>query len=326
MSGLYSSITEFDLANRTFKEIKINELDLNSTDKHKIYWIHCDLNDMDNFKAISEKVQLSEAVVSLCQQEDGVAKLIDDNESLTIRVQCLLVNAVNDNQSVDFGGLLIHLTTRYCLTASFTAIPAVITFAETYHKSLKYAKTPCFILFLLLDNAINDYSNILLDFESIADQIDLNMREIDDNTLYSEIMDYKKQVIKAKRYGAIIRDILMRISGRKFIVISEQCRLSLLNLFNHSEIIVKEADAIKDIFKSILDQIDNALIQKLSNTMRVLTAFAAIFLPVAIIPAIYGMNFQIPELKWEYGYFYALSLMAVTGILLFYFFKKKDWF
>ena len=46
----------------------------------------------------------------------------------------------------------------------------------------------------------------------------------------------------------------------------------------------------------------------------------------AIDPAIYGMNFEhMPELKWEYGYYAALSLMVLLDVVLFVRFRKAGW-
>ena len=46
----------------------------------------------------------------------------------------------------------------------------------------------------------------------------------------------------------------------------------------------------------------------------------------AISQDIYGMNFaNIPELHWDYGYLYALALMAAVDGLLFVRFRRVKW-
>jgi len=41
---------------------------------------------------------------------------------------------------------------------------------------------------------------------------------------------------------------------------------------------------------------------------------------------IYGMNFaNMPELEWKYGYFIILGVMAVIGISLAVYFRRKKW-
>lgn len=119
----------------------------------------------------------------------------------------------------------------------------------------------------------------------------------------------------------------MRISGKKIEVISELCRKSLIDLYNHSQALTAEADSEREILKGMLDQIDNSIMHRISDTMKVLTAYATIFMPPTLITGIYGMNFHwIPELSWEYGYFYALSLILGSGLTLYLVFKRLKWF
>ena len=60
--------------------------------------------------------------------------------------------------------------------------------------------------------------------------------------------------------------------------------------------------------------------------MKVLTIFAAIFIPLTFIAGIYGMNFEMmPELQWEYGYLFVWGLMVLVVLLLLYYFKSKGW-
>lgn len=193
-------------------------------------------------------------------------------------------------------------------------------------KSLPYAKTSCFLLFLLLEGVINDYAKIHLAYEELADQLDAQIRTPNKNT-YSQVLELKHGVMKVKRYTIAIREILMRITSRNILVISEQCRTSLYNLSNHCHLIVNEIDSLRDMLNGLLGQIDNQLMQNMNETMKVLTAFAAIFLPLSLITGIYGMNFYwMPELGWKYGYFWALGLIVLCALLLFLIFRKKKWF
>lgn len=63
-----------------------------------------------------------------------------------------------------------------------------------------------------------------------------------------------------------------------------------------------------------------------NNVVKILSGAAVIFLPPTLIASIYGMNFKdIPELKWAFGYPYALILMVVAAVLPYLYFKRKGW-
>jgi magnesium transporter len=47
-------------------------------------------------------------------------------------------------------------------------------------------------------------------------------------------------------------------------------------------------------------------------------------MPLTLLTGIWGMNFKhMPELDWEYGYYYALGLIAVIGFGMFWWFKRR---
>jgi len=58
--------------------------------------------------------------------------------------------------------------------------------------------------------------------------------------------------------------------------------------------------------------------------MKLLTIFSAFFLPLTFVVGIYGMNFEnMPELKWQKGYFLTLGIMAVIVSVIYFWFKRK---
>jgi len=61
--------------------------------------------------------------------------------------------------------------------------------------------------------------------------------------------------------------------------------------------------------------------------MKVLTIISTIFIPLSFVAGLYGMNFSyMPELNWDFGYFYALGIMATMVVIMLIIFKIKKWF
>jgi len=80
------------------------------------------------------------------------------------------------------------------------------------------------------------------------------------------------------------------------------------------------------MLSGMLDVYLSSISNKMNEVMKVLTIFAAIFIPLTFIAGLYGMNFSfMPELTWHWGYFAVLGFMALVGILLLVYFKRKKW-
>jgi magnesium transporter len=63
-----------------------------------------------------------------------------------------------------------------------------------------------------------------------------------------------------------------------------------------------------------------------SGAIRKMSALTLIFVSDALIAGIYGMNFVfIPSLDWQAGYPWALGLMFVVAVSLFFVFRRLDW-
>jgi magnesium transporter len=60
--------------------------------------------------------------------------------------------------------------------------------------------------------------------------------------------------------------------------------------------------------------------------MKRLTSIATILMSVTLIAGIYGMNFEfMPELKYRFGYVYALLSMVAVGLALYIFLRRVKW-
>jgi magnesium transporter len=64
-----------------------------------------------------------------------------------------------------------------------------------------------------------------------------------------------------------------------------------------------------------------------NKIVKIFSVASVAFLPPTLIASIYGMNFKtgFPELDWTYGYPFALTLMAISVVLPFGYFRKKGW-
>lgn len=63
-----------------------------------------------------------------------------------------------------------------------------------------------------------------------------------------------------------------------------------------------------------------------NQIIKIFSVAAVVFLPPTLIASIYGMNFEfIPELKWLFGYPFALGLMVISAVLPYWYFKHRRW-
>jgi magnesium transporter len=63
-----------------------------------------------------------------------------------------------------------------------------------------------------------------------------------------------------------------------------------------------------------------------NKIIKIFSVASVAFLPPTLIASIYGMNFEfLPELHWKFGYGWSLSLMVVSAIAPFLYFRHRGW-
>jgi magnesium transporter len=100
----------------------------------------------------------------------------------------------------------------------------------------------------------------------------------------------------------------------------------LRDVYEHIIQVNDSIDMQRDILANIMDLYLSGESNKMNQIMKVLTIIATIFIPLTFIAGIYGMNFEnMPELKWEFGYYAIWILFFVIIILMLIFFRRKRW-
>ncbi len=106
----------------------------------------------------------------------------------------------------------------------------------------------------------------------------------------------------------------------------QNAREQIDSLYFYADETTESISSLLSLHISLASQRTNEASRRTNEVMRVLTIFSCFFLPINFIASIYGMNFEyMPELKSPYGYFSALTLMALVVIVIFAWFRRKGW-
>jgi magnesium transporter len=178
------------------------------------------------------------------------------------------------------------------------------------------------IIDALVDNVLPTVDAISDAAESIEEEAIRAPRQ----STIEAILKFKRSTLRLHRVMAPQREIMYRLSRGEFTLIGEEAQIFYRDVYDH---IVR----IEDLNQTLRDRADNALSTYLSSmanrqneTMRVLSMVATIFLPLALLAGIYGMNFDnMPELHCTWAYFVVLGFMALVVAGAMYWFWARNW-
>lgn len=188
-----------------------------------------------------------------------------------------------------------------------------------------------YLAYAVLDALIDGYFPVL---ESLGER----MEELEDEILRSpstdnvaEVHRVKRDLLSVRRAAWPLRDALSSMVRDPSELVLPDTRLFLRDCFDHSVQVIDTLETFREIASALMDAYMSAASQRMNEVMKVLTLIATIFIPLTFVAGVYGMNFDtdspwnMPELKWRYGYVTFWAVIAVTTVTMVAVFRGRGW-
>lgn len=188
-------------------------------------------------------------------------------------------------------------------------------------------KSPFHIMYAIIDKIVDDYFPPIYTIEDTLNRIEDNTKDQTINEIMEEVFEIRGDLSKLRRTIIPMRDLLYRIIHSERISNVGEQKLYFHDIYDHLLKLVEMIEANREITADIRDSYLSINSNRMNTIMMTLTVITTIFMPLTFIVGLYGMNFEyMPELRWHYGYFVILMIMALIAFAMFFWFKKKGWF
>jgi magnesium transporter len=183
-----------------------------------------------------------------------------------------------------------------------------------------------YLAYALVDSIVDNYYIIL---EKLGDKLE----DIEENVINNPTPDtlkiihgMKRELIFLKKTIWPLREVISSLNRSESTIIKKSTSIFIRDVYDHTIQVIDTIETFRDMNSGMLDIYLSSISNKMNEIMKVLTIFAAIFIPLTFIAGIYGMNFQyMPELSWQFGYYFILGIMVFVIIVLLIYFRIKKW-
>ncbi len=183
-----------------------------------------------------------------------------------------------------------------------------------------------YLTYSLVDAIIDNYFGILENFgEKIETLEDIIIESPQSDTL-EEIYKLKRTFINLRKSVWPLRELISSIIRDESELFTSKTNIYFRDVYDHTIQVIDTIESYREMVSGMLDIYLSSMSNKMNEIMKVLTIFAAIFIPLTFLAGIYGMNFKfLPELNWKWAYPVWWILALVIGIGMLLYFKKKKW-
>jgi magnesium transporter len=189
------------------------------------------------------------------------------------------------------------------------------------------ARAPDRVAHTLLDGIVDNYKPAL-------DELSLEIAELEERVLkdpgastLNRIIQIKKEVLHLRQIIGPQREVLARFARGEVRLIRAHLVPYYRDVYDGLFQISELAQAYTDSLTGILQVYLNMSSNRTGEVVKLLTMITVITTPIMMVGTWYGMNFNnMPEVDWRYGYATAGFVTVVSTAVVYWYFKRKQWF
>jgi len=207
---------------------------------------------------------------------------------------------------------------------------------ELDHSPRLMQKGIAWLAHAILDRAVDRYLPVITQLDTEIEQLETDVLARagtqKGKRVLARILAFKRTLQELRRMSIHQREILLRLSRGDFGEIPAEAIPFYRDVYDHFLRINDISESYRDLVSSLLDAYLSVQSNRMNEVMKTLTLMSTVMLPLTFIAGIYGMNFDpdtsplnMPELRWFFGYPFALALMAAVAATIWMWFRRKGW-
>ncbi len=289
-----------------------------------IAWIGLYKPTAEEFESVAQEFELHPLAVEDALDAHQRPKLERYGETLFIVLRP--ARYVDESERVEFGETHVFVGKDFVITVRHSEVPDLGEVRGQLEADPELLRRgPEAILHAIMDRIVDDYG-------PVADGLENDIEEIEAQVfggradVSRRVYELSREVIQFQRATDPLNDVLGALMRGDTIEVDPEVRRYLRDVQDHAQQVSDRLSGYRELLQSILSV--NLTLVSLSQNEQVkkISAWAAILFAPTLIGTVYGMNFDhMPELHWTLGYPFALTLMVLTSVVLYFAFKRRGW-
>jgi magnesium transporter len=314
---------------RTLERSKLEELRHLRAKQDQLVWLDLLEPDAESLDALAKEFKIHPLALEDMQKRRQRPKIDTyPDQHMIVTYEVLSRARRRGARSPELGEIHLIAGEGYLISTHWQPSPAVDATRERFRTRPEVVATSVGqLLYSVLDATVDGYFPLL---DKMAEEIDTLEDRILEGGVRNglrQVLNIKRDLLELRRILAPQRDIANALLRRDVELIGDAEAPYYQDLYDHLLRVLDALDLYRDLVASALDANLSVTNNSLNAVMKRLTAFTVVLMVPTLIAGIYGMNFRnMPELRFQYGYFITLGVMILSIVLIGAYFKARDWF
>ncbi len=283
-------------------------------------WINVVSPEQLEIENISKDLNIEGDWINSSLDIDEKSRIEQDNGNVLIITRIPYIDEDDQITTLPFG---IIVTKNFLMTIS--SLPNQI-IEDIKNEKFKVNTTQRVRFVLKIFERINrNYDKILEHLRKKSENIEIQVSQSLSNNEIYQLLQIQKTLIYFSSATVGNEIVFEKISSGKIFKMFEEDKDIIEDIVLSNREIYEGIKIMRDVLSNTLDAYASIVSNNLNIVMKFLTSFSIILSFSVLIASFYGMNVSLPLQDHPYAFWFILLTSALSFILFYIFFKKKNW-
>ena len=188
-----------------------------------------------------------------------------------------------------------------------------------------FSKGPGYLLYKIVDDLVDASFPMLRKIGNKLERIEQDIFEGRSAEVVRDISNAKQEIINFRKVIRPQRVTFRDLERNKQRYIAEDLDIYFDDIVDASERVWDMLENFKEVVEALEGTNESAIAHRSTETVRILTAFSVIFLPLTLIASVWGMNVHVPGEGNGPAFYAVIAFMVVVLAALLAVFRRRGW-
>lgn len=323
----------YDSARIEASDVELSELEAAlSAEPDQVIWLEVTgLGDEERIRQIARALELHPLTLEDIMHTHQRPKVEEFDHYLFATLRAVRVNADQtiDNEQISLvlkGNILVSFHERH--SDGFAPVRRRL---EEAKGSIR-RRSAEYLFYALLDTTIDGYFPVLETYANSMDQLEEQIHAKPTPGSSALVHRMRRELRLFRRTVWPLREITATLGRNEIECISDNLRNAFRDCHDHVVQLTEFVEGNSERAADLGDLYQAIVSERTNQVMKTLTIVSTTFIPLTFLCGLYGMNFDpnaspfnMPELKWRYGYPLFWVVIAAAAVSMLWFFRRKGW-
>jgi magnesium transporter len=225
----------------------------------------------------------------------------------------------------------IFLGKNYIVTHHDLPVAAVDRTWQSYQQGDRYLRqSASHLLYKLIDELTTDYLRIAEELDDMLDLIEDQLFDDSNPETLERIFILKRALLTMRRIILPQTEAINKLANNKYRVTDPKDRIFFRDVYDHFVRIQGLTENMREMVGIALNTYLTTVNNRMSDVMKTLTIFTALFMPLSFIVGFFGMNFfqaAAPLDDWTTlpAFILTTALILILPVGMYFWIRHRGW-